>query len=102
MTAASSATTTSVGVRMGERSAVERVGVDGPVVEIDRQEDLVGDRVAQFLGELPDESGGAREQGEAAEQLQGQAQVGERGAADPGAVERQRLAEHLRVHLADR
>ena len=62
----------------------------------------IADRVAQLLGELPDQPGGAGQQREAAQQLQRQAEVGQRGAADAGAVERQRLPEHLRVHPADR
>ena len=42
------------------------------------------------------------QQGEAAQQLDRQAEVGERGAADARAIEREPAAEHLLVHPADR
>ena len=82
--------------------AGEGVGVDRAVVEVDGEEDVVGDRVPQLLGQLADQPRGPGQQREAAQQLQRQVEVGERGAADAGAVERQRLPEHLRVHPADR
>ena len=56
----------------------------------------------QLLGQLADQSRGPGQQGEAAQQFQRQVEVGERRAADTGAVERQRLPEHLRVGPADR
>ena len=54
-----------------------RIGRDGPVVQVHRQEDVVRDGVAQLLRELPDEARGAGEQREAAQQLQRQALHGQ-------------------------
>ena len=85
-----------VGVRpVGLGVDVDRVAVDGEV-------DVHADRAAPLLGDLAEQPGGAGQQGEAAQQLDGQPEVGQRGAADAGAVERQRPAEHLLVDAADR
>ena len=78
------------------------VGVDVVGVAVDGEVDVHADRAAALLGELPEQAGRAGEQGEPAQQLDRQAQVGERGAAYPGAVERQPAAEHLLVDPADR
>ena len=51
---------------------------------------------------MAEQAGGASEQGEPAQQLDQQAEVGERGTADACAVERQPAAEDLRVDPADR
>ena len=71
-------------------------------VAVDGQVDVHADRAAALLGELAEQAGRAGQQREAAQQLDRQAEVGQRGAADAGAVERQRPAEHLLVHPADR
>ena len=68
---------------------------------VDVAVDLHADRAASFLGELAEQPGRAGQQGEAAQQLDRQAEVGQRRAADPGAVERQPAAEHLLVDPAD-
>ena len=70
-------------------------GSTGPVVQVDRQEDVVGHRVPELLGQLADQPGGAGQQREPAQQLQRQAEVGERRTAHARAVEREPLAEHL-------
>ena len=91
------------GGRGGQRGCRDvRLGVDGRLLRSTDRKMSFADRVAQLLGELADQPGGAGEQGEAAQQLQRQPEVGQRRAADAGAVERQRPAEHLRVHAADR
>ena len=64
--------------------------------------DVARDRHSLLLRELAEQPGGPGQQGEAAQQLDRQAEVGERGAADARAVERQPAAEHLLVHPADR
>jgi hypothetical protein len=75
------------------------VDVDG--VAVDGQVRVHADRAAALLGDLPEQAGRPGQQGEAAQQLHGQAEVGQRGAADAGAVEREPAAEHLLVHPAD-
>ena len=77
-----------------------RVDVDG--VAVDGEVDVHADRAAALLGDLPEQAGGAGQQREAAQQLDGQAEVGQRGAADAGAVQREPPTEHLLVHAADR
>jgi hypothetical protein len=64
--------------------------------------DVVRDRRALLLGELAEEPASACEQREPAQQAERQGEVGEHGAADARPVERQRPAEYLRVHPADR
>ena len=64
--------------------------------------DVVRDRHPLLLGDLPKEPGGPGQQREPAQQAERQAEVGEDRAAHPGAVQRQRPAEHLRVDPADR
>src|SRR5580698_6333923 len=71
-------------------------------VAVDVHVDVVRDRRALLLGQLAEESRGAGEQGEAAQQLERQAEVGEHGAAGARAVERQRPAEDLRMDPANR
>ena len=66
-----------------------RVGVDVRGVAVDGQVDVHADRPAPLLGELAEQPGGAGQQREPAQQLDRQAEVGQRRAADPGAVERQ-------------
>src|SRR5580693_8782683 len=71
-------------------------------IAVDVHVDVVRYRHALLLGQLAEESRGAGEQGEAAQQLERQAEVGEHGAAGTRAVERQRPAEDLRVDPANR
>ena len=71
-------------------------------VAIDAHVDVVGDRVGDLLGEVPEQAGAAGEQGDAANHTARHVDVGEHGAAHAGAVERQRLAEDLLVSPADR
>ena len=81
----------------GQSASTARTGV-----AVDVQVDVHAERAAALLGELAEQAGRPGQQGEAAQQLDRQAEVGERGAADAGAVERQGPAEHLRVDPADR
>src|SRR4051812_8732772 len=46
-------------------------------------------------------AGGAGQQRESPQQVHGQAEVGEGGAADPGAVQRQGAVQHLWVDASD-
>ena len=69
---------------------------------VDPQVDVHRDRPAPLLGELAEQAGGPGQQRDAAQQLHRQPEVGERGAADARPVERQRPAEHVRVHPPDR
>ena len=85
---------------VGQASGRRGVDVDG--VAVDGEVDVHADRAAALLGDLAEQPGRAGQQREAAQQLDGQAEVGQRGAADAGAVERQPAAEHLLVHAADR
>src|SRR5687768_15363591 len=78
------------------------LGWNGRVVQVDGEEDVVRDRVAQLLRELPDQAGRAGQQREAAQELQRQVQVRERGTAHAGTVERQGFPEHPGVHPPDR
>ncbi len=50
---------------------------------------------------MTEQTGGAGEQGEAAQDLDGKAKIGQRGSADPGTVERQGAAEDRGVDAAD-
>ena len=60
------------------------------------------DRAAHLLGQVPDESGRPGQQREAAQDLDGEAEVAQDGAAGAGAVEGKRPAEQLRVDPPDR
>ena len=82
--------------------AQSSVGVDVDRVAVDGQVGVHADRAAALLGDLAEQPGGPGQQREAAQQLDRQAEVGQRGAADTGAVERQPAAEHLLVDAADR
>ena len=64
--------------------------------------DLHADRVPPLLGQLAQQPGGAGQQGEAAQQLDRQTEVGQRRPADPGAVQRQPATENLIMDTADR
>src|SRR4051794_37518284 len=70
-------------------------------VAVDAQVGVHPNRTPALLRDLPEQAGGAREQREPSQQLDGQAQVGERGAADTGAVERERAAEDLLMGSSD-
>jgi hypothetical protein len=63
---------------------------------------VVRDRHPLLLGELAEQARGPGQQREAAQHGERQAEVGEHRAAHARAVERQRPAEDLRVHPADR
>src|SRR3954447_24087143 len=78
------------------------VGIHVHGVAVDGQVGVHPDRTPALLRDLSEQSCGASEQGEPTKQLDGQAQVGERCAADTGAVERKRAAEDLRVSPTDR
>ena len=75
MTAASSAKASSVGADVGEGR------LDRSAVEVDREEDFVGHRPAQFLGELTDEARRTGRNREGAQQPQRQTEAGQRGAS---------------------
>jgi hypothetical protein len=77
-------------------------GVDVHRVAVDGQVGIHADRPPTLLRDLAEEPGGAGEQGEATEQLDRQAEVGERSPTDTGAVERELPAEDLLVGAADR
>src|SRR3954452_2807959 len=82
-----------------------RAVVSGIEVERGAGEGQVGihaDRTAALLRDLTEEAGRAGEQGEATQQLDRQAEVGERRAADTRPVEGQLPAEDLLVRPADR
>src|SRR4051794_27051269 len=63
--------------------------------------DLHPDRPAHLLGEMAQQTGGAREQREATQDLGRKTEVREYGAAHAGAVEWKRSAEHFAVHATD-
>ena len=73
---------------------VDRVAVDGEV-------GVHADRASALLGDLAEQPGRPGQQGEPAEQLDRQPEVGQGRAADAGAVEGQPAAEHLLVRAAD-
>src|SRR4051794_41318804 len=79
-----------------------RVRVNVDRVGLDAAEYRVGDRIADLLGEVPEQPGAAGQQHHAAEQRQRDADVGQRRAARTGAVEGQSLAEDPRRASTDR
>src|SRR5260370_8510887 len=80
-----------------------RALVGGPVlgVVLDGQVNVHANGAPLLLGQVAEQAGGAGEEGEAAQQVRGQAKVGEGCAAGSGAVERQPAAGHLGVHPAN-
>ena len=88
----------------GFRGYASQVWSGGYVVgaAVDGEVDVHADRAATLLGQLSEQSGRPSEEGEPAQQLDRQAEVGEGGAAYPRAVEREPAAEHLLVDPADR
>src|SRR5215203_1661896 len=74
---------------------VDRVAVDGAI-------DGHADRSATFLRQLTEQAGGPGQQGEAAQQLDRQAEIGQRGTANTGSVQRQPATQNLIMDPPDR